>query len=82
MSRYAWFDHQEIREECVRRLKLGLRVAIVLPWTASSRRTRLFRQVGPYGEVACVNSDGHTVAYFDPARVLQALDCDLHASNW
>lgn len=61
--------------ECKRVLESehGLsRVSIVLPRQPGrfSRRMRLAGPGSPLGEVACVNTDGHTVCYFDALDVL------------
>lgn len=71
----------KLRDECVRRHGLNLRVPVVLPWAGSGRRVRLLGTSGPYGEVACVNADGHTVAYFDPKQVLEAINAALEQAK-
>lgn len=63
----------EIREEASRRLILGSKMMLVLEHQSKGYRIRLFGNRGPYGDIACVNEQGETVAWFEPKAVLKAL---------
>lgn len=66
--------HAEIAAACLDAIARGHRhVKFTLPRQPSGRAygIRLTPRSGPVGEVYCVNSEGNTVAGFDPQAVLR-----------
>lgn len=69
---------QELIEMCKDMEALGQEIQLVLDRKPTGSNMRLFGSFGPISNtILCVNSDGNTVATFDPKKVRLCVEREL-----
>lgn len=70
---------EDLIAECFRHESENKDIQLVVPRRATGKNIRLFGNFGPLSkEIACVNADGNTVAWFDPKKVRKCVEDALY----